>query len=214
MNRLTRNTFRPERRWQPGRNPLTHERPFATRTISPLQAAVYTACLGPALCLGPDTVVWGLLLLLLPLDCLLLGSLPWPARFTQPRGLWPLLVLLVVLPLQAAAVVWLLERVGLRMDLPLLELALLFCVHTGAFLYLQQATGLEGENRRRSSVQAAFVLPLPLLALWVLGALERLLPGLPANLAGLPRLAGLLVLLGVLQLGLLRRARRPREGTA
>jgi hypothetical protein len=201
---------RPPRPWQPGNNPLTRERPFAPREIDPLEAAVYTACLGPALCLGPDPVAWLVVLVVLPLDCLLLGSLPWPARFSLPRGLWPSLLVLGLLPLQAAALAWLLALVGLRAEFPQLELSLLLTVHAGAFLYLQQVAGRVEEDRRRASVRAAFLLPLPLMALWVLGALERLVGALPAGLPGLdglPRLGGLVILLGLFQLA--RRRLRP-----
>lgn len=68
--------------WQPGSNPLTHERPFARRRMEPVEAAVYTACLGPALCLGYSTLAWLVVLVGLPLLCLLLG---WPVRSRARR---------------------------------------------------------------------------------------------------------------------------------
>ena len=198
----------PQLQWEPGQNPLTRERPFAARTITPFEAALYTACLGPAICLGADGVIWLLLLVLLPLNCLVLAAPAWPYRFSQARGTWLSLLLLAGVPFQAAGVAWLLRVTGIRAGLPVLELSLLLAVHTGAFLYLQQVCTLRDEERRSWSERSTFLLPVPLIGLWALGALERLPGALPPGLAGLPRTVGLLVLLGVIQLWLRRRARR------
>ena len=207
--------------WRPGVNPLTEERPFQLRTVSPLEAAVYAAALGPALLLKPDMLNWLLVILLLPLNALVFCTPGNRFRLNSLSGLISLLCLLAGVPLQLDLLDRGLAAATLGHPLPLVDLSFVLICHLSVLLFLMGRARMSKSIARRWGVQAAFLLPLPLLGLFALSALETAvleqvwLPQGIADLceAGVIRLGVVLVAVGIFQL-VIRRRQRGRGQTA
>jgi hypothetical protein len=144
-----------------------------------LDLAITVSFLGPALLLRGDPVLWGVVLLLLPLHALALAQVKPPAESTRLLP-WPLLVLLILLPLELMGAQYLLVRLGQPQPLPLVELCLTLWIHAGAFHVLLGRQAGNARDRRRLGVQAACFLPLSLAVLALAGGLEGWLSRLGA----------------------------------
>ncbi len=205
--------------WRPGVNPLTGERPFQLRTVSPLEAAVYAAALGPALLLKPDAVNWLVVLLLLPLNALVFCTPGNRFRLNSLSGLVSLLCLLTAVPLELDLLDRGLAAATLGHSLPLMDLSFVLITHLSVLFFLMGRARMSKAIARRWGVQAAFLLPLPLLGLFALSALETTVLDqiwLPRGVAvlceaGVIRLVIMLLSVGVFQL-VIRRRQRTRNG--
>lgn len=180
--------------------------------------ALQAALLGPALLLGPDPVLWGTLLLLLPLNALALAYPGCRVRWSEPCGAWWLLGLLVLAPLEAVLLRAGCRLTGLDPDLPVLVLCLLLLTHGPALLLLLAREPGERAARRALGIQAAFWLPLPLAGLFLVGRLEALADlALRAAGGGSPGGGWLRLPLAALLLALLQQReqrRRAQDGPA
>lgn len=197
-------------RWRPGRNALTEERPFAGRRVRPLDGAVFSSLLGPALLLPPSLLPWLVFVLLLMLNALGFAALPGRHRLGSKSGTRSLIAKLLLLPLEAQLMLWVVSQTGLDPVIGLLDLTLLLVTHLSALLFFQGRARLPERERRRWAVQAVFWLPAVYLLLALAVVAEHLLTGLarghvePAALdllqSGFPRLVLVMLGLGMFQL--------------
>lgn len=136
--------------------------------------ALQAALLGPALLLGPDLVLWGVLILLLPLNSLALAYSGHRVRWGARHGGWLLLALLALAPLEAVLLREACRLTGLPGELPVLALCLLLLTHGPALLLLLSRQDGERPALRRLGIQVACWLPVPLVGLFLAGRLESL----------------------------------------
>jgi hypothetical protein len=199
---------KPDPVWKPGQNPLTVERPFMLRRVSPLEAAVCCVALGPAILLKPEAVYWIIIGLLLPLNTLAMALPSNRFRLNSLSGLRSLLLILLVVPLEVMLVALALEKSGLKAGLAVADICFILVIHLSAMLYLMGRARLDRKLIRRWGVQVAFLFPIPWIFLYLLSLLDSVLAKLTldANLRGLLfdsgifRLFLLIICLGVFQL--------------
>lgn len=173
--------------------------------------ACQAALLGPALLLGPDPLLWGLLVLVWPLNTLVLALLGGRPR-RRGGGGWSRPLLLALLPLEASLMRELCRITGLADELPLLVLCLLMLVHGAALSFLLERAETEPAALRRLGLQAACWLPAALLGLYAEGRLESLAGSLLQGAGGaLPPGGWLRLPLAALALAALQRRQTSSE---
>jgi hypothetical protein len=164
--------------WIPGSNPLTYERPFQKRKASPLEAAVYSSLLGPAVLMPANFRLWALLLVMLFASTLLLGLLGGRHRHQSRSGVRNMMVMLL---LQPAALHFLFPIVGIdSTQESLLWVSSLFLIcHTSALLFFNGRTFLAPEEAASWVVRASCLYP-PVILLACLPSFA--IPFLPKSL--------------------------------